>query len=368
MNTKNNSLKILVLILTIGLIVANLQVDAQDANQLLLKDYRPVSIYKIPVTQVNRAAFPVIDIHSHDYAETDEEIAQWIKNMDACGIEKTIILSMTACAKFDSIVQKYAKYGERFEIWCGFDYTGYDKPGFGPAAVQELERCYKMGAKGVGELGDKGLGAYYSEPVKAWGMHFDDVRMKPLYEKCAELNLPINIHVADPIWMYEKTDSTNDGLMNAQKWQIDMNKPGIIGFDALIQSLENTVKDNPKTTFIACHFANLIHNITRLGEMFDKYPNLYADISARFAESAAIPRTMQAFYEKYQDRLMYGTDYGMDTSMYRNSFRILETNDEHFYDFSLFNYHWALSGFGLQRKVLKKLYHDNAVRILMKQH
>ena len=127
----------------------------------------------------------------------------------------------------------YSKYGNRFEVWCGFDYTGYDKPGYGPAAVKELERCFKLGAKGVGEEGDKGMGMEFNDPVKAWGMHFDDPRMKPLFAKCAELGMPISIHVADPIWMYEKMDSTNDGLMNAQTWRIDLTKPGIIGFDAL---------------------------------------------------------------------------------------------------------------------------------------
>ena len=364
MITKNASLKQSILILVILLIAANLSLFAQDANQLLLKDYRPVSVYKIPVTKVDRAAFPVIDVHSHDYARNDEEVTQWVKYMDACGIKKTIILSGSVGAKFDSTILKYAKYSNRFEIWCGFDYTGYDKPGFGPAAVKELERCYRIGAKGVGELGDKGLGAYYSQPVKAWGMHFDDARMKPLYEKCAELHMPINIHIADPIWMYEEIDSTNDGLMNAQTWRIDMTKPGILGFDALIQTLENTVRENPKTTFIACHFANLNHDITRLGEMLDKYPNLYADISARYAESATIPRYMKAFYEKYQDRLLYGTDMGFDAPMYRITFRVLESTDEHFYETGLFGYHWAMNGFGLSKEVLKKLYYDNAIRIL----
>ena len=286
--------------------------------------------------------------------------------MDACGLEKTIILGMTAGAKFDSIAQKYGKYGDRFEMWCGFDYTGYDKPGFGPAAVKELERCYKMGARGVGELGDKGLGEFYSEPVSAWGMHVDDARMKPLYEKCAELKMPVNIHVADPIWMYAKLDSTNDGLMNAQKWEVDMTKPGIIGFNELIQTLENVVKDNPKTTIIACHFSNLNHDMAKLGNLLDKYPNLYADISARYAESATIPRYMKAFYEKYQDRLLYGTDMGYDTPMYRVSFRILESLDEHFY-VSDYGYQWALNGFGLSKEVLKKLYHDNAAKILSRK-
>jgi predicted TIM-barrel fold metal-dependent hydrolase len=336
---------------------------SQNSDEILLKNYRPVSIYKVPVTRINRAAFPVIDVHSHDYAKTDKDIQQWIKTMDACGIEKTIILSCLTGAKFDSLAMKYRPYGKRFELWCGFDYTGYDKPGYGPAAVQELERCYKMGAKGVGELGDKGLGMFFCEP-QAWGMHFDDKRLSPLFEKCAQLNMPVNIHVADPVWMYEKTDSTNDGLMNAEVWKIDMTKPGIIGLDALIGTLENAVRNNPKTTFIATHFANLNHDMDKLGALLDKYPNLYADIAARYAESAPIPRYMKEFYKKYQDRLLYGTDMGVDIPMYMITFRILESNDEHFYEIDQFGYHWPLNGFGLSADILKKVYHDNAAKIL----
>jgi predicted TIM-barrel fold metal-dependent hydrolase len=176
--------------------------------------------------------------------------------------------------------------------------------------------------------------------------------------------MPVNIHVADPIWMYEKMDSTNDGLMNAQIWKIDASKEGLLGFDDLIRTLENAVKENPKTTFIACHFANLNHDLDRLGRMLDTYPNLFADIAARYAESAPIPRYMKAFYEKYQDRLLYGTDMGFSTDMYRVTFRILESTDEHFYEIPQFGYHWALYGFGLPTDVLKKVYHDNAERII----
>jgi len=353
--------KILLLLVTI---IANTALYAQDADNILLKNYRPVSIYNVPLSHIERAAYPIIDVHTHAYATTDEGVKAWIKAMDACGIEKSVVLTETSGAEFDTICKLYSKYSNRFEVWCGFDYTGYDKPGYGPAAVKELERCFKMGAKGVGEEGDKGLGLFFNDPVKAWGMHFDDPRMKPLFAKCAQLGMPVNIHVADPIWMYEKMDSTNDGLMNAQTWRIDMTKPGTIGFDALIQTLENAVKNNPKTIFIACHLANLSHDLDRLGTMFDKYPNFYADISARYAESAPVPRYTRAFYEKYQDRLLYGTDMTFDTAMYRTTFRILESEDEHFYETGLFGYHWALNGLGLPGTVLKKLYHDNAARIL----
>ena len=72
---------------------------------------------------------------------------------------------------------------------------------------------------------------------------------------------------------------------------------------------------------------------------------------------------MQKFYDKYQDRLLYGTDMGMEKHFYQVTFRILETLDEHFYETKLFCYHWALSGFGLSDKILKKLYLTNAQKI-----
>jgi predicted TIM-barrel fold metal-dependent hydrolase len=125
------------------------------------------------------------------------------------------------------------------------------------------------------------------------------------------------------------------------------------------------VNANPKTTFIACHFANSEYNLDILGALLDKYPNLYADISARYGETTSIPRYMNAFYKKYQNRLLYGTDMGMDSAMYRTTFRILETLDEHFYEFDLFNYHWPCNGFGLDNTTLQKVYRSNALKILI---
>jgi predicted TIM-barrel fold metal-dependent hydrolase len=284
--------------------------------------------------------------------------------MDEVGIEKSVILSYATGAKFDSIQAKYSKYGKRFEVWCGFDFTGKNEAGWSERAVKELERCYKAGARGIGELGDKGLGEFYSRPTPGY-IHIDDPRMKPLLQKCAELKMPVNIHVAEPYWMYEPMDSTNDGLMNAYKWRIDKSKGELLDHAELIKTLENAVNANPKTTFIACHFANSEYNLDILGALLDKYPNLYADISARYGETTSIPRYMNAFYKKYQNRLLYGTDMGMDSAMYRTTFRILETLDEHFYEFDLFNYHWPCNGFGLDNTTLQKVYRSNALKILI---
>jgi uncharacterized protein len=330
----------------------------ESPETLLLKDYRPRSIYRVPVTQIAKAKFPIIDMHSHPYAKTDKEIEQWVRNMDEVGVENTTILTMATGTEFDAINAKYGKYPERFDMWCGLDFAGHDTPGFGPAAVKELQRCHDAGAKGVGEIHDKGKGLR-SGKSNAAGMHPDDERMDAVWGKCGELRMPVSMHVADPIWMYQKMDRHNDGLMNAFYWRLD-NQPGIIDLSGMVDILERTLARHRKTTFIACHFANLDYDLERLGEVLERNPNLYADISARYAETAPIPRFAAQFYAKHADRLLYGTDMGLDKEMYRITFRILESTDEHFYEIEQFSYHWALNGIGLEDEILKKVYRENA--------
>jgi predicted TIM-barrel fold metal-dependent hydrolase len=327
---------------------------AQDTpDRILLKDYRPKSVHKVPRTEVNRAKYPVIDVHSHAYAKTAEQVAEWVRIMDETGVEKTVLLTGATGARFDELRALYGKHPGRFELWCGLDLSG-------PGGVQELERCYRAGARGVGELVDKGSGLGRGAKDAP---HPDDPRLDALFEKCAELRMPVNLHVADPIWMYEPMDLHNDGLMNALHWRLD-NRPGIVGHSGMIDILAKTVAKHPKTTFVACHFANLEYDLARLGELLARYRNLYADISARYAETATIPRFLGRFYARYADRLLYGTDMGFTRPMYRITFRVLETADEHFYEIDQFGYHWAMNGFALPDSVLKKVYRENALKIL----
>jgi uncharacterized protein len=158
-------------------------------------------------------------------------------------------------------------------------------------------------------------------------------------------------------------DRHNDGLMNAYSWRLD-NQPNIVGLSGMIDILERTLQKHRNTTFLACHFANLDYDLARLGEVLERNPNLFADISARYAETAPIPRFAAQFYEKHSHRLLYGTDMGMDKAMYRVTFRILESLDEHFYEIEQFSYHWSLNGFGLNDAILKQVYRDNALKLL----
>jgi len=349
-------------IILVGLIfLFGYSLAAQE--DILLKDYDPISIYRIPITTVAKAKYPVIDMHSHPYATSKEKIEEWIKTMDELGIEKTTILTKQTGKAFDSIVNVYSKYGNRFEVWCGIDFTGYSEKGWSNKAIKELERCFSVGAKGVGEMGDKGEGLLYSKPTPAYGMHIDDERLAPVLQRCGELGMPVNIHIAEPYWMYEPIDKNNDGLMNAADWKIDKSKKGLLLHSELLTTLENALRNNRGTTFIACHYANCGYDLNRAGELLDAHNNLYIDISARYAEVSPTPRHTKVFFLRYQDRLLYGTDMGFDPDMYRTTFRILETEDEHFYKKELFGYHSALNGLGLSNEVLKKIYYENAKKI-----
>jgi uncharacterized protein len=342
---------------------------AVDIDDLKLKDFRPVSIYQIPQTTIRQAKYPVVDFHAHDYAKTDAEVDTWVKTMDEANIAKTIILASAIGEKFDAMALKYGRYPERFEVWCEFDYTGYDQPGWAERAVAELERCHQLGAKGVGELMDKGMGFRAKSSTatlsavtdKVPGMHINDTRMKPLLEKCAELHMPINIHVAEDAWMYQPADAANDGLMNAGKWKVDLTRSGILDHDQLLTTLAEAVRDNPKTTFIACHLANCCADLNQLAKLLDAYPNLYADLGARFGEIAPIPRFVRAFLEKYSNRILYGTDMHFSLGLYPVTFRILESEDEHFYEYKKFHYHWPLYGLHLSDDALKNIYSGNGV-------
>ena len=308
-------------------------------------------------------------MHAHAW-DINSDISEWVARMDAANIEKTVVLSFETGEKFHAIVKQYKPFNNRFPIWCGFDYTGYNKdPNWAVNAIRELRRCKELGAQGVGELGDKGIGEYYSSPVAGIGMHLNDERMDPLLHECGLFGMPISIHVADPIWMYMPMDINNDGMMNAYNWRIEM-KEGMLNHGELLRTLEHAVQKHPDTIFIACHFANCTHDLQIFGDMLDKYPNLYGDISSRLKEIATVPRYAAAFIEKYQDRLLFGSDVGYDitkpmkysTDIYEISFRLLETIDEHIYMYDLFKYHWPLYGLGLSDNVLKKLYNENAKR------
>jgi len=352
-------------------------------DQVMLKDYRPKSVYKIHASDIVKARYPVIDCHHHA-SRTQEQVDAEVKLMDAAGLESSVAfmnVGETAYrgAAFDDGARIHNKYPKRFYLYTGLDMSRVGEPGWKPdATLAELERCRKAGAVGVGELHDKGMGiggvmpgnggrgrggaaAAPRPPLK--GFHADAPEMDAIWGKCADLGMVVNLHVSDPYWSYLKQDRFNDGLMNGFSWRLD-DKPGIMGHNDLVNSFDAAAKKHPRTVFIASHLLNLDYDLARLGQIFERNPNLYADFSARFHETCTIPRTTADFLKKWGRRVVYGTDIPFSQHLFSLTYRILESADEHFYDqdfYFNFNYHWPMYGMALPDDALKQVYHETAL-------
>ena len=347
----------------VALPFATLAQSTDFAESLKLSDYKPRSVFKLSEDGIRQAAYPVTDMHSHAYVETVEGIQQWLRDMDANNVERVIVQTKAYGEEFDRLYDLYKGVSDRFILWCGIDMSAWGTPDFPASAVRELERCWRKGAAGVGELIDKGLGERGSCKVAEPGLHFNDDLFVPIFSKCAELGMPVSCHVSDPVWMYEDLDEHNDGYMNAAEWKIDTGIPGTLSQNELVATMEEACVKNPNTTFIACHLLNISHDYDFLAEVLERHPNLYIDNSARHFETSVTPRATKAFYEKYADKIVFGTDNNPSSDLYTLEWRILESDDEHFYPARM-SYHWPLHGLDLSDEVLEKIYKTNPARIL----
>ena len=134
-----------------------------------------------------------------------------------------------------------------------------------------------------------------------------------------------------------------------------------------MNAFKNLIKTHPSTVFIGAHVGCYGENLGWVGQMLEDCPNYYIDISARLGELGRQPYTARKFFIQYQDRILYGSDLGPDLDAYRLYYRFLETDDEYF------NYNtsevpvqgrWYVCGLYLPDDVLKKIYSENAHRVL----
>jgi predicted TIM-barrel fold metal-dependent hydrolase len=329
-------------------------------DSILLKDYAPRSSVVVPETSVPKAKYPTIDVHAHVNARTPAEVAEWVRTMDEVGLEMTVVLTGATGAQFDKLVELYLKpYPTRFQLWCGIDTTGIDKPDYPQRAAAELVRCNKKGARGIGELSDKGTGlGRNANAPRDQRLHPDDPRLDPFWNKAAELKMPANIHVADHRSCWTPLDVYQERTPDYQHF--NLYGKDVPSYQELLGFRDNLLAKHPKTIFVACHLGNQGNDLATLGKELDKYPNLYLDISARDYEVGRTPRAAVKFLTRYRNRVMFGTDMGREKSMYQAWWRLFETADECMPG----RVWWRYSGLELSAPALEALYRGNARKLL----
>jgi predicted TIM-barrel fold metal-dependent hydrolase len=350
-----------------GILLAAAQLSAADqvpaTGQLKLIDWRPQSQMVVKQTEILQPRFPVIDIHNHlgDITQAKAFIAE----MDRAGVKYCVNLDgMSADDKWAEDLEAYAPFGGR--VWTFFspDFSGIDEPGWGENEAAKLEKAVKAGCRGLKIFKSLGLGARGKDGKL---IKVDDPRIDPVWHMCGELGIPVMIHVSDPKAFFTPVDEHNeryDELGAHPDWSFY--GPEWPSKEELLEARNRVIARHPETIFIGAHVGNLPEELHTVGKWLDVYPNFYVDIDARISELGRQPYTARDFIIKYQDRIMFGTDTPPDAGAYQVYYRFLETKDE--YIDPAAGHHlqgrWMINGLHLPDEVLKKLYWNNAARLM----
>ena len=365
---------------------------ARTAAPLDLKDFQPRSMLHVPETQVMRARFPVIDVHTHlgfsaksaggvaqgeemRYAAPPEEL---LAVMDAVNLRTMVNLTGGVGAGLQESITRYqTPHAGRFLTFAEPRWSQANRPAYARDQALEIERAHALGARGVKVL--KTLGLYLREQITSGPLvAIDDARFDPMWEACAARAMPVAIHIADPEAFFLPIDRFNERfeeLNNHPNWSFyGRDFPS---FRSLIDARNRVLARHPKTTFITLHVGNNAENLADVGACLDTYPNMYVETAARIGELGRQPRVARRFFDRYQDRILFGTDavpHGTETpqqifgeALYRIYFRFLETEDDYF-DYAPAPVppqgRWRIYGLGLPEAILRKVYHENAARLL----
>ncbi len=328
---------------------------------LLLRDYLPKSMLVTEQHYLEKARFPVIDNHNH---LRDSDPDQCVKVMDATGVVQVVNLDGGWGDRLAQNIAKFEKkYPGRFLTYALVDWSRIDEADFGQKAAAQLETDVKAGAHGLKI--HKTLGLTIKDKSGKI-VPVDDPRIDPIWRKCAELKIPVEIHIGDPAAFFTPLDKFNERYEELEfhpDWLFYPNYPPL---KEILQQGENIYARHPRTIFIGAHVGSDAENLKEVAARLDRYPNYYVDIDARLSELGRQPYSARRFLIKYQDRVMFGTDTPPDIEAYRLHWRFLETEDEYF-DISKshhFQGRWMVYGLSLPDPVLQKLYYKNAMKVI----
>jgi len=337
----------------------------KDKEDILLSQFVPRPTLVVEEHQVERARFPAVDVHNHLGWWDPEKADELVALMDEVGLRAIVSLDGGRRPLAEHLEAYPRRHPGRFVVFTRLRWEESEDPEFARRAAEGLRRDVEAGARGLKV--SKRLGLRWRNPEGEL-YRADDERLAPIWETCAELGIPVLIHIADPVAFFRPLDGRNERWEELQAhpdWHFY--GPEFPSFEELMEQQERLVAAHPRTTFISAHVGSYAENLAWVSRMFDRYPNYYVDISARIAELGRQPYTARRWFIRYADRILFGTDSRPSAANYRIHWRFLETADEYF------NYspadppgqgRWRIYGLHLPEDVLRKVYHDNADRLI----
>jgi len=344
------------------------------------------------LADVWRREHRLIDLHQHlDFR--DDRLRRAIKIMDRAGVGISVNLTAGYTTHEPGKPSEFEQnktladrlYPGRFLHYMNLDYAHWDDPDFAAQAVRQVEEGFRLGAAGFKEY--KRLGLYLTDKAGHL-LKVDDSKLDPMWERCGQLGMPVSIHVADPHAFWLPYDSHNERWTelkdHPQWWFGDRSK--FPPFEDLLAALDRVIGRHPGTTFVCVHFGNNSEDLEWVGRALDRHPNMMVDLAARVPEIGRHPAdAVRKFFMKYQDRILFATDFQVydrltlgsggngpaptdeDAAVFfEKHWRWLETNDRQFPHMTPIQGEWKIDAIGLPPQVLRKIYFDNAHRLLVR--
>lgn len=326
-----------------------------------------------------------IDVHTHI---SEGVAAQAVNLFRENGIEVAVNASggMVGAGLESSRALATATNG-RLLYYCNVDFQGVDEPDWHTRALQMVNDCKRLGARGVKIFKALGLGYTTSDGHL---LAVDDPRLDVLFNRAAELDLPVLIHSGDPVAFFRPPTQDNERYEELQahpRWSFYGERaPGVAwpSWEEVFEQYERRVARHPRTTFIGAHFGNAAEYPERVGQMFARYPNLVIDTAARVPEFGRHDaRRMREFFIRWQDRILFGSDTGIDEdglslgshgrerdraaqapAFFRAHWWYFESDRRRMATPTPIQGRWTIDGINLPESVLRKIYTTNAMRVL----
>lgn len=256
-----------------------------------------------------------------------------------------------------------------YAVFCtSFDPYKFDQPDFSERAIEQLNENFAEGAVAVKIW--KNIGMEIVRPNGQYVMP-DDPVFEPIYKDIASHNKTMIAHIAEPDEAWLPPDPNRpytSYYVEHPQWSM-YQKPGRPSKATILAARDHMLAENPKLRVVGAHLGSMEADLDEVAQHFDRYPNFVVDTAARM-ESFMLqpPQKVRAFLIKYQDRVLYGTDLGLRPSQNTQNV-IKEWEETSVRDWKYFaeaettdRQGHKIAGLSLPTPVLRKLFHDNAVR------
>src|SRR6186713_1673901 len=206
----------------------------------------------------------------------------------------------------------------------------------------------------------------------------DNPAFSPVADEIQKLGLTLIGHQAEPYncWLpldQMSTDNDREYFKEHPQYHMYLH-PEMPGYEEQIRARDNFVAAHPQLRFVGAHLGSLEYDVDRIAAFLDRFPNASVDMAARMSQvqyqSVRDIEKVRAFFVRYQDRLLYGTDLTLNPgdntqefkaeahNVWTRDWRYLATDESQRVEIIKAD----VPGLALPREVIDKVYYGNAVR------